>query len=613
MAAVLHEASVFCVDFHLKNLLGVTEDKENNVLITCRGVVKRYHVKERRQLQCWTAKSWHLFTSAAVYNPASDKITAIIGNTSLIQWRHDTEDIEKAKKLNFETSIHQLFMSDGTLYILFSTGQVEEVSVAMKSRKEMKPGFLSAHDTIRHAEIIKGTKYLLLVVESERNVLRLYKIQMDNSSSAPVMDCPLSLDDARLTGVCVLSSGKLFTLWSTGDLYTFDLENDYADMLPGQKHAEEGSVVATKNAKMLELSPSHIVIIGLDRQDEGGIMVLRDVRFGISISVRKLKMYHNPPLAWVVSQGVVVAEGASLSWIPFTVQESNLATVFATKVFETQGSASEVCHSWVKNRNQNESQEVPPAAVKNVYCNKTSALSKVIGELDRGSLSESLLASEVIKCLIDKKSLKLLNEAVNVFTDIPESGLIDVLMYYLQCKDMNFAGIIDVPQLQLEIEPLDKDGDKIVCPFSSEKAYFINGILQKPFTDVELLKVLSKIPFDNAIMLIQYLHYLVASGEAMVASSGSQTLSLCRAGEWLGLLLDINYHQLVISSEITVHRLLLSCFDSTTIMCKFLEHLMDTGPLMQCVLKGNPLPLSSHTSKPYFLERLVLTKKGSGE
>lgn len=61
-------------------------------------------------------------------------------------------------------------------------------------------------------------------------------------------------------------------LWfagSTGDLYTFDLENDYPDILPGQKHAEESSVVASSNTKILELSPSHIVIIGLDKQDEG--------------------------------------------------------------------------------------------------------------------------------------------------------------------------------------------------------------------------------------------------------------------------------------------------------------------------------------------------------
>lgn len=69
------------------------------------------------------------------------------------------------------------------------------------------------------------------------------------------------------------------------------------------------------------------------------------------------------------------------------------------------------------------------------------------------------LSKVVIKCLIERHKLELLNETVDTFSAIPESGLIDVLMYYLQCADEHFTGITEVPQLQMEIEPLDKDGD----------------------------------------------------------------------------------------------------------------------------------------------------------
>lgn len=69
--------------------------------------------------------------------------------------------------LQFNTPIRQLFVSDGTLYVLFSTGHVEMVSEAIKSRKEKKTGFLPTLSCIRHAELIKGTKVLILVVESE--------------------------------------------------------------------------------------------------------------------------------------------------------------------------------------------------------------------------------------------------------------------------------------------------------------------------------------------------------------------------------------------------------------------------------------------------------------
>lgn len=69
------------------------------------------------------------------------------------------------------------------------------------------------------------------------------------------------------------------------------------------------------------------------------------------------------------------------------------------------------------------------------------------------------LSEVVIKCLIERNKLELLNETVDIFSAIPESGLIDVLMYYLQCTDKQFTGITEVPQLQMEIESLDKDGD----------------------------------------------------------------------------------------------------------------------------------------------------------
>lgn len=58
-------------------------------------------------------------------------------------------------------------MSDGTLYVLFSTGHVEMVSEAIKSRKEKKTGFLPTLSCIRHTELIQDKKVLILVVESE--------------------------------------------------------------------------------------------------------------------------------------------------------------------------------------------------------------------------------------------------------------------------------------------------------------------------------------------------------------------------------------------------------------------------------------------------------------
>ena len=64
---------------------------------------------------------------------------------------------------------------------------------------------------------------------------------------------------------------------------------------------------------------------------------------------------------------------------------------FINKIFivtETKGFPSEVCHSWVKNDGQQEI--VPKEAKDTIYSNKSAELTKVMENIDRGPLSESM-------------------------------------------------------------------------------------------------------------------------------------------------------------------------------------------------------------------------------
>ncbi|KAG7173798.1 nucleolar protein 11-like [Homarus americanus] len=606
MAATLLSTSFLCSDFHPKNLIGVTRDKDEHLLITCKGNVKLYNVVDRREVRSWTTKSWHPFTSAAVRDPVSDNVVAVIKNTNISQWSHAEDDIDKVKRRSFETSIHQLLVSGDIVYIVFTSGQVEELTTALNSRKAPKPGFLTEGESISYVEIIKDAKRIVMVVEKKDGSLKLFHLQLTDSVSMASSSYSLALKDARLTGICALSSSKLITIWSTGELFCFDLRKDNLEKLPGQHLVQEKCINTSKNSKILELSATHVAIFGLDKRDEGGLLVLRDIKFDVVTSSRKLKMYQNPPQAWVSSEGVIVAEGGSLALIPFIVQESNLATVFGSKVSETRGTSSEACHSWLENDSTN--QIVPKEAMDTIFCKMSKELSEIVQSLSRGALSESLFVSDVVSHMIEKKKLLLLDEAMDKFSNIPESCLIDVLNLYMLCKDMEFEELCKYPILQMEFEPLEEDTDKIKCPFGSGKAHFINGILNKPFTDVQLLKDLPKISFDNALSLIQYLHYLITTGEAeQIPAEDVRVPSLHQASYWLSLLLDVNYHQLVMTSEVSIHRLLLSCFTQVTNMRKFLEGLVDTEHLFERVIKAKSLSKQSEGYGMYTLERLVIT------
>lgn len=54
--------------------------------------------------------------------------------------------------------------------------------------------------------------------------------------------------------------------------------------------------------------------------------------------------------------------------------------------------------------------------------------------------------------------------------------------------------------------------------------------------------------------------------KAELTPQGNESPSLSQTALWLSLLLETNYHQLVMSSEVAIHRLLLSCFTQVSTM-----------------------------------------------
>ncbi|ROT80882.1 putative nucleolar protein 11 isoform X1 [Penaeus vannamei] len=376
MASSLHNTSFLCSDFHVRNLLGVSVDENEHILITCKGVVKLYNVLDRRQVRSWSTKSWHPFTSGAVTVPTTNNLAVVINGNSISQWSREEDDIDNVKRYNFEAPIHQLLVSADKVYTVFTNGEIEELQSAISTRRESKQGFLQEDETITYVQIIESTNTALIATKKreQASCTKLYELQLNQSGGRSPRGYDLAVADCTLTGLCALSSSILITLWSNGDMYSFDLRNDSLEKLPGKKHATETSVIPSKITKILELSPSHIALVGMGKGDEGGLIVLRDLSFAMTVCSRKLKMYHDPPLAWVTPDGIVVAEGGSLALIPYTVKESNLATVF------------EVCRSW----NLGTEEAVPEEAQETIYTNKSTELTHIIRELRKDTLTESL-------------------------------------------------------------------------------------------------------------------------------------------------------------------------------------------------------------------------------
>lgn len=605
MAASLLNTCYLCSDFSRRNLIGVSEDLEEHVLVTCRGVVKQYNVRLQKQIQSWTTKSWHPFTSAAVCDPVSNNVVAVINNSIISQWNHTEDDIDKLKRENFETPIYQLLVTGGTVYVIFTSGRVEDLLTALRTRKEPKPGCVKESESITYAAINKEDDLVVLLVKNEDNILKLMRLHLSNFSLSP-LSCNLMMKDAYLTGICLVST-RLFTLWSNGNMHSHNLLSSPIEKLPGRYYSTVSSVSASKKTKIVPVAPSHIAIVGADTKDEGGVLVLWDVKFAMVTSSRRLKMYHDSPMSWVSSLGIIVVDGGYLTCTPYNIAESTLATVFGSRVSNDNESEPEMCYGWDTSVDMEKSEVL----MNTIFVNKSERLVEILRSLNKLSLSESLLVSNVISPLIEKKELLLLYEVMDVFEDVPESCLVSVLQFYLQCDETEFDGLMKYPPMQMECK-VYKEKEVVKCPFGPGKAHFINAVLGKPHTDVQLTKELNKLSFEDSLSIIQYLYFLILAGEVLLCPGEEgvkRDLSLAEVSEWLSLILDTKYHQLVMTSQVPIHRLLLSCFTQLTDMRKLLQELINLEPMIKRIVEeDNTHQQENMSCSGYSLERLVITR-----
>ncbi|CAL4155689.1 unnamed protein product, partial [Meganyctiphanes norvegica] len=628
MAASLQASSFLCSDFTTRNLLGVTEDDSQHSLITCRGVVRRYNVSDRKQVGSWTTKSWNPFTAAAVRDTKSGKIIAVINKTSLTQWNNDDDNIDNVKKYNFKDAIERLVVAGEQVYVVFVNGRVKELSAAFKSRKINSDPLLEEGQVIQDVWVLPDIKKsVVLSTGPDGYQLSCMSLSDDNVEYERF---PLHYHDAALTGVCVVNPARLITLWSTGDLCNYDLGSFNGMRCPGVKMATVKELCITRNTKLLPLSEQHMAIIGMDKAGEGGMVALWDLTFSMVVSSRKLKMYHDPPLGWLTSESIVVTDGAALVLLPYTLSQSSLATVFGSKISECTAAMTDACVGW-------DNDGPKPEALSTLYSEKSPTLQLAIRDLNKGVLAESLIAKELVPVLLQRKQPKLIDEMLSTFESVPESSLVDILDFYIKSSDSVFDNILTqtLPSLPPMPEP-DPDREEPVAknPFSAAKGYFICHVLRRPFTTTQLVQELPRMTFSNALLLIQYLHFLLTTGQAGLHADGTCTeliatnfqglipntvsasqdedsksspvfpsVSVC--SQWLSYLLDTHYHQLVMTSEVDIHKLLLACLQDITMLRDFLEALEDTQPLVKRVMEGKVLP-TTQAAAAYSMERLII-------
>lgn len=150
------------------------------------------------------------------------------------------------------------------------------------------------------------------------------------------------------------------------------------------------------------------------------------------------------------------------------------------------------------------------------------------------------IVQNLLPQLLKANAVSELNWCIKYFADIPESSLVQVILFCLE-----------------NVTKTDKQG-----PYHE----LLNTVLHAPFSDVCLLPSLRTAPFHHALTLLHYLAEEIEADEPEV-----EVYNLI---EWASLLLDAHYQRYLLSGDPQILKLLLRIRELIVNQVKFIRNIV---------------------------------------
>ena len=202
---------------------------------------------------------------------------------------------------------------------------------------------------------------------------------------------------------------------------------------------------------------------------------------------------------------------------------------------------------------------------RTILTGKTKELTELIKmlDIDWSSISEANLSERIVHELIENPDVCLFAETIKTMRVISEVSLVKVLNWVLSTPDETYSSYCTNYLERIPVEESARtESDKASernCPLVDGKCYLVNVILKEPVTTKDLRKSLPSIDFKTSVKLAEYLTYLI--GRLKDENAEMRLPSLKQCCVWMSMLLDCNYAQFVMSSEIDVQKCLLDCMN----------------------------------------------------
>ncbi|XP_065222374.1 nucleolar protein 11 [Planococcus citri] len=381
-----------CPLIEQKSFLGLTPDAEQDtVIVTANSnIIGRYKVSDPKQITCWNSKG--SISSASVYDKHNETYVGVFNHNELRQWSINVESIDKVKKYKFAEKITGLTIDPdlGKTVVVFEKGYVSYLDTVLEKRKTaFESSRLKEGEKILSYEIlsINSTVAVVSLLVSCNNAYRLIGVQPDITGD-PLFSYGFQYD-GKLLGYCLISDKSLdcITLWSDGQLFRNGLLRDSNKRM---KHLNTFSDIDAQYTVALKtLSPYSVALCYV--KNGGLTLLVYSVKYNLTHCKQFYENCTNSPQLWYLNSKLFLILGHNLVVVPYQQENRKLSTMVGTN---------------------------------------TENLEKRIDEV----ISEAEICKKTVPQMIEESNIKELRNLVNTSCDIPDSILIDLLLWCLKKK-----------------------------------------------------------------------------------------------------------------------------------------------------------------------------------
>lgn len=305
------------------------------------------------------------------------------------------------------------------------------------------------------------------------------------------------------------------------------------------------------------LDATHIAIYGADITEEGAVLLLFDLKFGMNVAVRRLKFFCDPPHLYCLPANnvLMLCVVQNLVVVPYILQPSllwNLIDSTQLPGIEVKKYLSLVEKELIVNYPETktkpaviawheEPSEIPTAGRSLNFRNED--VNKLAASLLDLNASNCRLFDELLPALKEQQDVDGMRLLLSSVKDLPEKWLADLLNFAME---------------------------------RGERAELLEVLLTVPYSDVVLLNHLRrKLTTKSTITFLQHLSERLEkcqlSRDDHVSSSQPNIGQLV---DWISLVLDAHHHELLIAgSDKQVKQLIEKLGQQVTESVRFIKFL----------------------------------------